>query len=94
MANLIPLALLGVIYVFLFLPQQRKAKAHRALVASIDEGDEVFLECGIHGFVGAVEDNVIWLEVADGVELKVNRSSVASRIELVDEPSESEELSE
>ncbi len=81
MANLIPLALLGVIYVFLFLPQQRKAKAHRALVASLGEGDEVFLECGIHGFIGATEDNVIWLEVADGVELKVNRASVAARIE-------------
>ncbi len=80
MANLIPLALLLVIYLFLFLPQQRKAKAHRELVASIGDGDEVFLECGIHGFVGAVEDNVLWLEVADGVELKVNRASVAARV--------------
>jgi preprotein translocase subunit YajC len=80
MANLIPLALLLVIYLFLFLPQQRKAKAHRGLIASIVDGDEVFLECGIHGFVGAVEDHVLWLEVADGVELKVNRASVAARV--------------
>jgi preprotein translocase subunit YajC len=94
MANLIPLALLGVIYVFLFLPQQRKAKAHRGLVASIGDGDEVFLECGIHGFVGAVEDNVIWLEVADGVELKVNRASIAARVDPADSSSEDDDSDE
>lgn len=82
MANLIPIALLALIYIFLFLPQQRKQKAHRALVTSLVEGDEVFLESGIHGFIASVEDNVIWLEVAEGVELKVNRASVAARIEV------------
>lgn len=66
---------------FIYLPAQRKTREHQNLVDSLVEGDEVILNSGIHGFVASVEDNIIWLEVSDGVEFKVSKSAVQSKIE-------------
>ncbi len=81
MEALIPFAFIFVImYLLLIRPQQRQAKQARELIASVQEGDEIVLSSGIHGFVSSVDDEIIWVEVADGVELKVGRGSVASKI--------------
>ena len=81
MEQLIPFILiLGVMYVALFLPQQRRNREHRNLLNSLEVGDEVVLNSGIHGFVSALDKQVLWLEVADKVELKVSRSAVAAKV--------------
>ncbi len=67
-------------YLILFLPQQRKAKQHRELIESLTEGDEVVTSSGIYGFVNAVDGDILWLDVADGIELRMARSSVATKI--------------
>ena len=67
-------------YLILFLPQQRRAKQHRELLASLVEGDEVVTNSGIYGFVNAVDGDILWLDVADGVELRMARSSVATKV--------------
>lgn len=86
MAQFLPIVVLGALmYVALILPQQRKTKEHRALLASLQEGDEVVLNSGIHGFVQAIDGTVLWIEVADRVELKVERSAVATKLRT-DEP--------
>jgi len=83
MAQFLPIVVLGALmYVALILPQQRKTKEHRALLASLQEGDEVVLNSGIHGFVQAIDGTVLWLEVADRVELKVERSAVATKVRV------------
>lgn len=77
----IPLIVVGVLmYVVLILPQQRRNREHRALLASLEEGDEVMTNAGVYGFVAAVDGEVVWLEVADGVELKVAKSAVANKV--------------
>ncbi|MGF1598235.1 MAG: preprotein translocase subunit YajC [Acidimicrobiales bacterium] len=81
MEQFIPLILIGgLMYFVLILPQQRRSREHRQLLASLEEGDEVVLNSGIHGFVSAIEGEVLWLEVAEKVELKVSRSAVAGKI--------------
>ncbi|MDH5289423.1 MAG: preprotein translocase subunit YajC [Acidimicrobiia bacterium] len=81
MAQFLPIVVLGALmYVALILPQQRKTKEHRALLASLQEGDEVVLSSGIHGFVQAIDGNILWIEVADRVELKVDRSAIATKL--------------
>ncbi len=83
MQQLIPILVLGALmYVALILPQQRKTKEHRALLASVQEGDEVVLNSGIHGFVQA---DIMWIEVADRVELKVTRSAIATKLKAIDD---------
>lgn len=91
MEQVLPFVLIAIFgYVALVLPQQRRNKAHRELLASISEGDEIVLNSGIHGFVQAIEAEVIWLEVAESVELKVSRSAISGKIETADADSEAE----
>lgn len=85
----IPLIVVGVLmYAVLILPQQRRNKEHRELLASLEEGDEILTSSGLYGFVAALDKEVLWLEVADGLELKMSRSSVASKIAVPDEDGE------
>lgn len=81
MEQVLPIILIGgLMYVALILPQQRRTKEHRALLASLEEGDEVVMASGIHGFVSQIKGDILYIEVDENVELKVARSSVASKI--------------
>ncbi len=85
----IPIIIVGaVMYFVLILPQQRRNREHRALLAALDEGDEVLTNAGMYGFVNAVEGEVIWLEVAEGVELKLSKSSVAAKVNAAEQDDE------
>lgn len=81
----IPLIVVGVLmYAVLILPQQRRNKEHKALLASLEVGDEVLTSSGIYGFVAALDNDILWLEVAEGVELKMSRASVGNKVVLKD----------
>jgi len=79
-ALIFPALLFLVMYVALILPQQRRAKETRRLLASLSEGDEVVTSSGIHGFITTLDEQIVWLEIAEGVELKMSRSAVAGKV--------------
>ena len=86
MELLLPLVLIfGVMYLLVTRPQQKKAQAHRALLASMEVGDVVVTSSGIYGAVAEIEDAVIWLEVAPEVELKVAKAAVTELIPDLDD---------
>ena len=62
-------------------PQRRQLAAHRALVASLEVGDEIISSGGIHGTIRAIDDEVLQLEIADGIVVRLARRAVASRVE-------------
>ena len=74
--------LLLVIAFFLLVvrPQRRQLAAHRALVASLEVGDEIISSGGIHGTIRAIDDEVLQVEIADGVVVRLARRAVASRV--------------
>ncbi|MDG1409476.1 MAG: preprotein translocase subunit YajC [Acidimicrobiales bacterium] len=72
--------MLGALYAFMIVPQQRKMKAHQALLRSLEEGDLVVTSSGIFGAIAEVEGDVVWLEVAPEVELKIMKSSVTEKV--------------
>lgn len=77
--NLVPLVFMfGIFYFLLIRPQQKKAKEHRALLENLKKGDMVITAAGIHGKVTAIEENVITLEVATGVNIKISKGYIAS----------------
>lgn len=88
--------LLGLMYAVMIRPQQKRMKEHQALIRSLEAGDVVVTASGVHGAVAEVEDTFIWLEVAPEVELKIDRASIARRVEDdgadVDEDEGDEEL--
>lgn len=67
-------------YLILWRPQSKRAKEHRELIASIAQGDEVMTSGGILGKVTRVSDDYLAIEVANGMELKVQKSSVAAAL--------------
>ena len=80
-------------YMFLIRPQQKRVKEQQALVRSLAVGDEVLLNSGIHGVVKEVEEEsgVIWLEVAQDLELKVLRTAVERKFQTDTDESPSED---
>jgi preprotein translocase subunit YajC len=72
------LAIIPVFYFLMIRPQQKKAKDHRALIAAVKRGDRIVTIGGILGTVTKVVDNnELQLEIADGVRIRVLRSSVS-----------------
>lgn len=63
-------------WVIFILPQQRRVRAHQALVASVQPGDQVILSAGIYGRIVDLGPEDMTLEVAPGVELRVARQAV------------------
>ncbi|MEA3291877.1 MAG: preprotein translocase subunit YajC [Pseudomonadota bacterium] len=78
LVSLLPMVLIFVIfYLLLIRPQQKRAKQHRELVAALQKGDEVVTNGGLLGKVTKVDENFVTLELAEGVRVQVQRSSVS-----------------
>ena len=67
-------------YLILWRPQSKRAKEHRDLVGSIGKGDEVMTSGGLLGKVTSVDEDYVALEIAKGVEIKMQKSSVAAAL--------------
>jgi len=74
------LMLVGFIAIFYFLlwrPQQKRAKEHRNLIDNLAKGDEVATGGGVMGRITKVADDVVTMEIADGVQVLVQKPAVA-----------------
>ncbi|MCK4621927.1 MAG: preprotein translocase subunit YajC [Desulfuromonadales bacterium] len=69
-------AMFAIFYFLLIRPQQKRSKQHKELVSAIKAGDQVVTAGGIHGKVASVEDTTVSLEIATGVKIKLNRSTI------------------
>ena len=70
--------LFGLMYFMIIRPQSKRAKEHRAMVEAIAKGDEIVTNGGTLGRVTKVGDQFISVEIATGVEIKVQRTAVSS----------------
>jgi preprotein translocase subunit YajC len=77
-AQFAPLVLIFVVFYFLLIrPQQKKMKAHRAMVSALKRGDRVVTSGGIVGTVTKVmSDTEVQIEIAENVRVRVVRSSI------------------
>lgn len=76
---LIMLLIFGLIFYFMiWRPQSKRAKEHKNLLAELAKGDEVISSGGMAGKVTKVTDNFIVMEIAEGVEVKVQKAAIAS----------------
>ena len=78
LTSFLPLILMFVVFYFLLIwPQQKKAKAHRQVLSSLQKGDNVVTSSGIYGTITGLTDTVVTLEIAEKVRIKVARSAIA-----------------
>jgi preprotein translocase subunit YajC len=79
--DLIFLVLLFVVFYFLLIrPQMKRAKEHRTMVAALSKGDEVVTNGGLLGRITKVGESFVSLEVADGLEVRVQKQALANLV--------------
>jgi preprotein translocase subunit YajC len=67
----------GIFYFLLIRPQQKKAKQHKEMLAALKVGDKVLTGGGIYGRISGIDQDVLSIEISDGVNIKVNRGYVS-----------------
>jgi preprotein translocase subunit YajC len=72
-------AMLLLMWALLIRPQQRRDKELKTMLSQIEKGDGVVTSGGLHGRVTGVTDDVLTVEIAPNVRVKLSRSAVASR---------------
>lgn len=82
----VPLILIfGIMYFLLIRPQQQKMKEHKKMVESLRRGDQVVTQGGLIAKVSKVkDDNEVEVELAEGVKVRVVRSTIAQVMSKTD----------
>jgi preprotein translocase subunit YajC len=81
------IGIMVVIFAFFYLgmirPQQKQRREFQAMVASLKRGDVILTSAGMYGTVKRIDDDVIVVEIAKGVTVKIPRRAVA---EIISDP--------
>jgi preprotein translocase subunit YajC len=77
-ALFLPVMLIVVFYFLLIRPQQKKQKEHKAMVEALGVGTEIVTGGGVLGRVTEVGEQFLTVEIAKGVNIKVQRHSIAA----------------
>ena len=80
MSLIIIIFLFAIAWVVLILPKQRELKRHNALLSTLAVGDDVMTGAGIYGTIVEIDGDIAMVQVAPGVELKVARRAIASKV--------------
>jgi preprotein translocase subunit YajC len=76
--QIMPLLFVFIIFYFLMIrPQQRRVKQHQATIAAVQKGDEVVTGGGLRGKVTKVGDDEVEVEIAQGVKVRVVKSTLS-----------------
>ncbi|NBP96011.1 MAG: preprotein translocase subunit YajC, partial [Gammaproteobacteria bacterium] len=76
--SLLPLVVIFVLFYFLLIrPQQKRAKQHKEMVAALKKGEEIVTNGGLLGKVTDVDDNFVTVEIASGLNVRIQRQAIA-----------------
>jgi preprotein translocase subunit YajC len=77
--SFLPLIVIFVIFYFLLIrPQMKRAKEHRKLVEQLSTGSEVVTNGGLLGRITNVGESFVTVEIADNVQIKVQKHAISS----------------
>jgi preprotein translocase subunit YajC len=75
--TMLPLLLMFVVLYFVMIrPQMKRQKEHKSMIDALAKGDEIVTSGGVLGKVAKLGDSYVHVEVANGVELQLQRSAV------------------
>ena len=75
--GMLPILLMFVVLYFVMIrPQMKRTKEQKAMIDALAKGDEVVIAGGVIGKISKMGDSYLYVEVANGVELQVQRGSV------------------
>ena len=73
-------AFIAIFYFMAIRPQQRQRRAHQSLLSALKKGDQIVTASGMYGTVKRVDENIVVVEIAKGVTVKIARRAVAEII--------------
>ena len=77
-ATLLPFVLMFVVlYMLILRPQIKKQKAQQKMVDELKKGDKIVTNGGLHGVISNMKDDIVVLNIADGVKVEVSRAAVS-----------------
>jgi preprotein translocase subunit YajC len=77
LTSMLPLVLMFVVLYFVMIrPQMKKQKEHRTMIDALAKGDEIATAGGLLGKVTKLTEGYLSLEIANGVEVQLQRSAV------------------
>lgn len=80
LVGFLPMILIFAVFYFLLIrPQQKKAKEHRQFLENLKKGDSVLTQGGLYGKVASISDQIVILEIADKVKVRVSRGHIAGQ---------------
>ncbi len=77
------LLIIAVVYFMILRPQQQRAKETREMLANLKRNDEVVTSGGLYGKIVALGDEVITLEIAPNVRVRVSRPQISSVVSAI-----------
>ncbi len=85
--QLAPYVLIFVIFYFVLLaPMRKQQKKTREMLAALKKGDRVLTSGGIYGTIAQIEDQVVWVKLADTVKVKMARSAITGVVNETEGP--------
>jgi len=72
------IVIFAVFYFMLIRPQMKRAKEHKLLISQLNKGDEVITNGGLLGKITDVSEAFVTLELADNLQIKLQRQAVAN----------------
>ena len=81
-------ALFGLMWFLLIRPQRRRAVEQLQMQDKLRTGDEILTAGGIHGTVKAIEEDIVHVEIAPGMLVRVDRRAVAAAGGVEESPAE------
>ncbi|MFQ5559746.1 MAG: preprotein translocase subunit YajC [Nitrospinota bacterium] len=79
LANFIPIiAMFAIFYFILIRPQKKKQTEHQKMLDELKDGDNIVTSGGLYGTITKLKDDILTVQVAENVRVKIARSSVTS----------------
>lgn len=73
-----PMIIIFAIFYFLLIrPQQKKARQQKEMLAALKKGDRVVTNGGLHGVISGLTNELVTMEIAPKVRVKVSRGSIS-----------------
>ena len=75
--QIVPIAaIIAIFYFMVIAPANKQRKKTEEMLAALKKGDRVITSGGIHGTIQSVENDIVYLRIAENVKIKVSRSAV------------------
>lgn len=81
---LIPLAL----YFLMIRPQRRRMREQAALQSGLEVGDEIVTTSGLYGFITGFDEDRVWLEIDDDVQIRLARAAISGKVNTTTSPAD------